>query len=191
MEDLPLYLAHASAIAGVAALRLAWSRKQRSHALNGAGWALLALAAALGGAAAGAWGIAMVSLTGMSAAFAALAVAGLRAPAGRTRAPARRANMLPEQGEPRRIGRRAGTFALTVVAGFAVSVGLALALRGLGGLLGWREANANVIALYCVPLTWSVLVFVLLMQESRRSQIATLLVCCAPVAPVLLIGVLQ
>src|SRR5690606_13347659 len=47
MDDAPLYLAHASAVGGIAALRLAWSRKQRSRALNGAGWALLVLGAAL------------------------------------------------------------------------------------------------------------------------------------------------
>ena len=73
--------------------------------------------------------------------------------------------MLPEAGEPRRIGRRAGTFLLVIVAGFAVSVGLGLAVRGLGGVLGWSEANANTLALYSVPVTWSVLAFVLLMQE--------------------------
>ena len=124
-------------------------------------------------------------------AFAVLAAAGLRSPARKAKGSNRRVGLLPEKGEPRRIGRRVVTFLLTVVAGFAVSVGLGLALRGLGGVLGWGETNANVVALYSVPVVWSVLMFVLLMQKSRRAQVATLLTCCVPVLPVLLSGVVQ
>ena len=135
--------------------------------------------------------MAVAALCATLAAFAMLAVAGLRSPAREAKGSSRRVGLLPEKGEPRRIGRRTVTFLLTVVAGFAVSVGLGLALRGLGGLLGWSEANANVIALFSVPMVWSVLVFALLMQRTRRAQVATLLACCVPVLPVLLSGVVQ
>lgn len=188
---IPVWVGAASGAIAIALLRLAWSRKERSHGLNGASWALLGAAALAGGAAAGAWGIAIVSLFAMGAAFIALAVAGVTAPAGRAKASNRRVGLLPEQGEPRRIGRRVGTFLLTIVAGLAVSVGLGLAVRGLGGLLGWSEANANVWALFTVPVAWSVLVFALLMQGSRRTQFATLLACSVPALLVFLSGAFQ
>lgn len=176
---------------GVAVLRYAWSLPRRSPSANAAGWSLLALSSLTAGMAEGAWGVAIAALCTTLAAFAVLTVAGIRSSAGRAKSSNRRVGMLPEQGEPRRIGRRAGTFALTIVAGFAVSIGLALAIGWVGRLLGWSEANANVIALFSVPLTWSVLVFVLLMQQTRRSQIAILLACCVPVLPVLLSGAFQ
>jgi hypothetical protein len=183
-----LWLCAALGVAGVAVLRLAWSLPRRSRFANGGGWAML-LAATIGGALAdGAWGVAVVWLLAMLAAFAALAHAGATAPAGKAKASNRRVGMLPESGEPRRVGRRVVTFLLLIVAGFAVSIGLGLAVRGLGGVLGWSEANANVLALFTVPVAWSVLVFMLLMQQSRRSQVLTLLACCVPVLPVLVSG---
>lgn len=184
-----LWLSVALGAAGVGVLRYAWSLPRRSPATNGIGWALLALSLSGAGATDGAWGVSVAALGAMLAAFVLLAVAGIRAPARRAKASNRRVGMLPEQGEPRRIGRRVGTFLLTIVAGFAVSIGLGLAVRGLGDLLGWSEANANVLALYTVPLAWSALVFALLMQQTRRSQVLTLLACCVPVVPVLLSGV--
>jgi hypothetical protein len=191
-EAIPtMRLAALAGVAGVAVLRLAWSRTRRSAGLNGAGWALLAAAALTGAAAAGAWGVAVASLFAMGAAFALLAIAGMRAPARTAKASSRRVGMLPEAGEPRRIGHRAGTLVLTIVAGFAVSVGLGLAMRELGLLLGWSETDANVAAFFTVPLAWSVLLFALLMQERRRCQVATLLACCLPAVPVLLSGAFQ
>lgn len=189
--DVLMWLAALAGMGGVAVLRLAWSRTKRSAVLNGIGWSLLGGGVAVGGVAEGAWGVAIALLFAMSAAFVVLAVAGARAPERKAKASNLRVGLLPEGNEPRRIGRRIGTFVLTVVAGFAVSVGLGLAVRGVGGLLGWSDANANVVALYCVPLAWAVLMFVLLMQEKRRSQIVTLLGCCVPVVPVLLSGVFQ
>lgn len=179
-----------AAILAVVLLRVAWSKPKRSHALNGAGWSLLLTGVAAGGAAAGAWGIAIISLAAMVAAFVALAVAGLGSPPGRATASSRRVGLLPEPGEPRRIGRRITTFLLTIVAGFIVSIGLGLAVRSLGDLLDWSASDANVAALFTVPLAWSVLVFVLLIQERRRSQIVMLLVCCVPALPVLAGGAL-
>lgn len=186
-----LWLSVALGVAGVGVLRYAWSLRRRSRAANGIGWGLLLLASIGGGAAHGAWGVAVVALWAMLGAFAGLAVAGVRSPAGREKTSNRRTGKLPEESEWRRIGGRIVTFLLVIVAGFAVSVGLGLAVRGLGGLLAWSEANSNVLALYSVPVLWSVLVFALLMQRTRRSQLLTLLACCVPVLPVLLTGILQ
>jgi hypothetical protein len=190
-DAMQIWVAAALGVAGVAVLRFAWSLPERSAAWNGTGWALLGVAALLAAAAEGAWGLSVAALAAMGAAFVALAEAGLRSPQGRATASNRRVGMLPEKGEPRRIGGRVATFLLTIVAGFAVSVGLGLAVRGLGGLLEWSETNANVTALYSVPVAWSVLVFVLMMQRQRRSQVLTLLACTVPVLPVLTNGAWQ
>lgn len=96
--------------------------------------------------------------------------------------------MLPERGEPRRIGRRIGTFLLVMVAGLAASIAFAVGVRGIGGALGWHEADANVIALFAVPLAWGVLATVLLMQVRRQVQVATLLAFGLPLLPGLLAG---
>lgn len=188
-ESLPIWAGSIAAVAAIGLLRLGWGRRTRSRAINGAAWGLLLAGVVAAGMAGGAWGVAVAALCAMLAAFATLTVAGIRSPARRAKASTRRVGMLPEKGEPRRIGRRLVTFLLTIVAGFAVSVGLGLAVRGLGGVLGWSEANANVLALYTVPVAWSVLAFVLLMQRTRRAQVLTLLACAVPVVPVLLSGV--
>ena len=183
-----LLLSVALGASGVAVLRYAWALSRRSVGLNAAGWALLATAVVAGWGGGGAWGVAMASIAARLAACVALAVAGLRSPPGKARSPNRRADMLPEAGEPRRIGRRFGTFAIVILGGLAVSIGLAVALRGLGGALGWNEADTLVLALYLVPLFWAVLATVLLMQARRRSQIATLVLCSLPLIPVLATG---
>jgi hypothetical protein len=186
-----LWLAVALGVAGVGVLRFAWSLPLRSPAWNAAGWGLL-LASTIGAALAeGAWGVSVAAMFTMGAAMAALAVAGARAPGGREKASNRRVGMLPEGREPRRIGRRLGTFALVIVAGLAVSLGLALAVRGLGGMLGWHEANSNALALFAVPLAWAIVCTVMLMQTSRRSQLLTLALCGLPLVPVLVTGVLS
>jgi hypothetical protein len=187
----PLWLAAALGVAGVGVLRFAWSLPRRSAGWNAAGWGLL-LASAVGAVLAeGAWGVSIVAMLAMGAATAALAVAGARSPRGRAAASNRRVGMLPEGREPRRIGRRLGTFALVIVGGLAVAVALALGVRGLGGALGWHEANSNALALFTVPLAWAIVSTVLLMQTSRRKQFVTLALCGLPLVPVLLTGALS
>lgn len=186
-----LGLAAALGVAGVGVLRFAWSLPRRSAVANAAGWGLL-LASAIGAALAeGAWGIAVAAMVTMGAATVALAVAGAGSPRGRTAASNRRVGMLPEGREPRRIGRRLATFGLVIFGGLAVSIALALGVRGLGGMLGWHQANANALALFTVPLAWAIVSTVLLMQSSRRSQFATLALCGLPLVPVLLTGALS
>jgi hypothetical protein len=186
-----LWMAAALGVAGVAALRFAWSLARRSAVWNGIGWGLLALSAVAAGQTEGAWGVAVAALFAMGAATVLLAAAAVRSPRGRAAASNRRVGLLPEGAEPRRIGRRFGTFALVILAGFAAAVSLAMGVRGLAGLLGWSEANANALALFATPLTWAVLVTGLLMQTRRRSQFTTLALCYLPVLPVLLSGALS
>jgi hypothetical protein len=183
-----LWFAAALGAAGIAALRFAWSLPRRSAAWNSAGWSLLLVSAAGAGIAEGAWGIAIAALIAMSAAAMALAVAGLSSPPGRAAVSNRRVGMLPEGAEPRRIGQRIGSFGLVMVGGLLASICLALAVRGLGDLLGWSGANANALALFTAPLAWAVLATVLLMQTRRRSQAMTLALCSLPVLPFLLSG---
>lgn len=183
-----LWLAAALGVGGVGALRSAWSRPQRSAPINGLGWAALAASAMVGWHHSGAWGVSIAALAAMAAAFVALAVAAARAPAGRAASPNRRAGMLPQPGEPRHIGRRVATFLLVVPGGFLASIALCLSVRALGMLLGWGEANANVAALFTVPIAWAVIVTLLLMQASRRSQYTTLLACALAGMPFLLTG---
>lgn len=188
MEGPLLPLGALAAIGGVAVLRWAWSLGQRSAAANAAGWLLLAAAVLAGGAAEGAWGIAVVSLVAMAAAAVLLGWSAASAPAGRTSASNRRVQMLPEAGEPLRLGRRLATFALVGIAGLAASIALAIGLRGAALAIGWSEADANATALFAVPIAWGVLATVLLMQQSRKAQLAALALASAPLVPALLAG---
>jgi hypothetical protein len=144
MGDVLLLAAALAAVSGVTVLRAAWAQDKRSLGANSAGWALLAAAAGFGGAAAGAWGVAVAALVAMSAA--------------------------------------------AVLLGWAASIALAIGLRWLALAIGWSEANANSLALFAVPLAWGVLATILLMQHTRRSQIATLAIASAPLIPALLAG---
>lgn len=183
-----LWVACALAVAGVALLRFAWSLPHRSAAWNGAGWAALAGAVLCGWWSAGAWGASVVALVAMAAAFVALSVAGWRSPPGRATGSNRRAGMLPEPGEPRRIGRRLVTFLVVIPGGLLASLAVALAVRGLVIASGWNEADANVSGLFAVPLVWAIVSTLLLMQ-ARRRQALTLLVCGLAGAPFILSGV--
>jgi hypothetical protein len=184
MGDAALWLAAASAIGGVALLRLGWGGPARSMALNGAGWALIALAAVLGWAGGGMWGASLAALAGMGAAAALLAFAAATSPPGKAAASNRRVRMLPERGEPLRIGGRLLTFAIAAPLAMTISVGLGVALRGLTTALGGSEANANALALLAPPVAWGLLAYLLLIQERRRAQALILLVCALPVAPI-------
>ena len=188
MGDSLIWVAALAAICGVTVLRAAWALDRRSLGANGAGWALLAAAAGFGGAAAGAWGVAVASLVAMTAAAVLLGWAALKSPPGRERASNRRVKMLPEAGEPLRLGRRLATFALVGLAGLAAAIALAIGLRWLALAIGWSEANANALALFAVPLAWGVLATILLMQQTRKSQVATLVIASAPLIPALLTG---
>lgn len=187
-ETFLLWLAGALGIAAIGLLRFAWSLPHRSIGWNAAAWATMAGSALCGWWSAGAWGVSVAALCTMAAAFVTLAVAGWRAAPGRAAGSNRRTGMLPEPGEPRRVGRRLVTFLLVIPGGLLASLAVALAVRGLGLALGWGEANANVSGLFAVPLAWSIVCTLLLMQ-TRRGQAATLLVCGLAGAPFLLKGV--
>ena len=161
-------------IAGVAVLRLSWGRTGRSLSLNTAGWGALAASVLCGAAAAGAWGIAVVSLWAMTAAFVSLAVAGLSSQPSARRASGRRAGMLPEGREPLRLGGRVLTFLMVAVLSMASSIAIALLVRWVALLCGAAEGNASVLALFAVPLVWTLLAYFLLMTGSRTRQFAIL-----------------
>jgi hypothetical protein len=186
-----LLFSAAAGVVAIAVLRFAWSLPRRSVTWNAAGWGLLAVACIGAMSAEGAWGAAVTTLVIMATAAVALTVAAAKSPPGRVAASNRRVGMLPEHGEPRRIGRRFGTFGLVIVAGLVVSVSLAMAVRGLGAMLGWSEANSNALALFTVPVAWAVLSTILLMQERRRDQVLTLVASGLPLIPVLVAGVMS
>lgn len=171
-----LGLAALAALGGVGLLRWSWSLPHRSTLANLAGWGLLAAAAGLAAGLAGAWGVAVVSLAGMAGAVLLLGWAAATSPAGRARASDRRVRMLPEGGEPARIGGRLLTFALVVVAGLAASIALAIATREAAVAIGWNEADANASALFAVPLAWGVLASVLLMLDTRGKQFTAVII---------------
>lgn len=179
-----------AAAAAVAVLRLSWSRRARSALLNALGWGLIAFAAVLGGAGAGAWGVAVVALVGMAAAALALAVAAATSPTGKAKASNRRVKMLPETGEPRRIGRRVATFLIVVPLALIVSLGLAVVVRALADLAGASEADSVTLAFFTTPFAWAILAHVLLIQPQRRAQWRVLLMSALPIVPVALTGVL-
>ncbi|MWV26383.1 hypothetical protein [Aurantiacibacter rhizosphaerae] len=192
MVDGLLFTAMAAAAAGIGLLRWSWSLDRRSAIANLAAWAMLLTACIIGGAAAGAWGIAAVSLVAMGVAGVLLGWAAATSPAGPTkskdRAENRRAHILPESGGPLGMGRRIVTFVLVVLAGFAASIALAIALRAIATAIDWAEADANAVALLAVPVVWGILATVLLMLGTRRQQIIALLAASLPLVPALLIS---
>lgn len=181
------------AVAGIGVLRLAWSRDRRSHPLNGSGWGLLGLGEALGGFAAGAWGASIVALWAMGAAFVALGAAALasrptREPTRRASASTRRVGMMPEAGEPLRLGGRMLTFGLVAILPALLATGAGLAARGLARAGGAVAADANVLALFVMPLAWTGLAYALLMQPERRGQARILAIASLPTWPILIAG---
>ncbi|WP_184075032.1 hypothetical protein [Sphingomonas prati] len=186
MDDasLGLWVACALGAGAVGVLRGARSLERRASGWNSLGWGLIVASVLSGWAAAGAWGVSVAALVTMGAAFVALTVAAIRCPRGRAVAAGRRVAV--QAREPRAIGRRVTTFVMVMPGGFAAAILLALGLRWLGLAVGWGEANANVAALYAVPVGWAVLITILLMQVRRRSQVATLLVSGATGLPMLM-----
>lgn len=166
----------AAAVVAVLLLRVAWSRPRRSLPLNGAAWGLLFAGLFAGADAHGAWGLSIVSLSAIGCALLLLGHAALTARAGKAKPSERRAHALPDRGEPLRLGRRFGTFLLGVPAALIVSLVVALAARALAGLVGWKEADGNVLALFLTPTIWVTLLFMLLMRTDRRGQAVLLTV---------------
>ncbi|MBB4860495.1 hypothetical protein HNO88_003839 [Novosphingobium chloroacetimidivorans] len=189
--DTLLLSAAAAGLAGIGVLRLGWARKVRSHGLNITGWALLLGCAVLGWAAAGAWGMAVASLWPMGAALALLANAAMRSRPGKTHASNRRVGLMPERGEPLRLGARTLTFIVVTPIAAALGIGIAVALAGLTLVAGSSEANAYSLSLMLMPLIWAVLAYLLLMQPSRRGQAKVLAVASVPLWPCLAIGLLS
>lgn len=169
-------------------LRFSWSRPHRWRLLNTLGWLVMAASLFAGGAAGGAWGVTIVSLWAMGAAFVALAVAAWQSPPTRRAASNRRVGMLPESGEPARLWGRIATFLIVVVAGLLASVALAVTARWAAQIAGASEADANVTALFVAPLAWTLLSFLLLMTASRKRQFVLVTVPLVTAIPAILSG---
>ncbi|WP_120716962.1 hypothetical protein [Tsuneonella amylolytica] len=181
----------AAILAGVAAvvvLRSSWQRRKRSAILNVAGWSLGVLAIALGWQAAGAWGATIVTLWAMGAAYAVLSIAAISAPAAKVKASNRRAGMLPEQGEPLRLGRRSATFFIVGAGALLGAIAIAVATRWLASATGADAANATVLALFAAPLAYTLLAFFMLMTTSRRAQFGWIGASIASAVPAILMG---
>ncbi|GGO97856.1 hypothetical protein [Stakelama pacifica] len=164
----------AAAAASILVLRVAWSRSRRSIAINLSAWTLMLAGAVLAGLGYGAWGVSVAGLAATAAAFMLLAIAAIRSPKGRAEAPRRRAHVLSARGEPMHLLRRFATFLLTVPGAAIVSVLIAMVARQASE--GSGEGNANMIAVYAMPLVWAVLMSAMLMQERQRARIVTLIV---------------
>jgi hypothetical protein len=190
MGDPVLSLACICAVAAVAILRLAWSRPQRSAALNGAGWGLVLASLVAGWAAAGAWGASVASLWTMGAAFVALAHAGIVSRPSKAQASNRRVGMLPEHGEPLRLPGRLLTFVLVTFACALFAAGAALAACALALTAGWLRADAYVLAFFLMPLAWAGIAYAVLMQPARRAQLKVLALASLPTWPLLATGLI-
>lgn len=187
MASAGLWLAALAAIGGVATLRVTWAKPQLSRTINGLGWFLMAFAALSGALTAGAWGVSIAALVGMGAAFGLLAVAGFASPRKEAPTSNRRVGMLPEAGEPLALARRGLTFAITIGLATASALGVAIALRSLADIAGASEADANVVALFAMPLAWASLVYAVLMTPRRRTQLLVLGLAALPALPLALI----
>ena len=184
-----IWLAGALAVTGIALLRMSWGRPGRASGLNALGWAALAIGVVIGGAVAGAWGIAVTSLFAVGTAIAILAIAVFEHPRRQRPArPLRETEALNGVGGTR-IGQALATFAIAGPLALVVSVLFALAARLALIAAGAGEANGNVAVLGLVPLVWPILAFVLLITQTRGKQLLlTSAVAIAALALAVLVG---
>jgi hypothetical protein len=187
-QDVFLVLGAVGAIAAVLLLRISWAQPRRSVSLNATAWFFLAVSLASGWTFAGAWGVTILSLWAMGAAFVALGFAAWKSPPARRKPSNRRAGMLPEAGEPLRLGGRCATFLLVLLAGMIAAIALGITTRWISQLSGASDADANVLALFVVPLGWTVLTFLILMTGSRKRQLAIIAAAVATALPALATG---
>lgn len=133
----------------------------------------------------------MTAIEGMGAAMALLGISAMRSRPGKARASNRRVGLVPESGEPLRLGARVLTFVVVALIAAVLGIGIAVAVASLALLAGSGEANAYSLALRMMPLVWSVLAYLLLMQPSRRGQAKVLAVASVPLWPCLAMGLLS
>jgi hypothetical protein len=183
-----MLVATAAGVGGVTVLRLAWGREQRSHLQNAIGWALIAFALVAGWVAAGAWGATVASLFAIGTALAVLGHSAIVSRPVRAKASNRRAGMLPQAGEPLGLSRRFATFLVVVSGGFAAALAVALLGRWIAMTLGVHPANGNAIALFSMPIAWTVLMVVLMMEQRQRRRITLLAVSLAAAIPPFIAG---
>jgi len=148
----------------------------------------MAVAGAFAWSGAGAWGVSITALCGLGMAIFLLLVAAARSAKGKGKASIPRAVILRDPGEPANLTRRTITFLLAVPGALATALAIGVASRGLVTALHWREANANALGLFVMPLAWAILLHVVLMQEHRKAQGLTLLAGGIPALAVIAAG---
>lgn len=180
-----MWLAAVLAVASVAVLRVSWARSGRSRLLNLIGWAALMFACVLGWMAFGAWGTTIAGLAATGAAIFALAIAAFEQPKLK-----RRSSETARSNDTIAASRSALsgwiTFCIAGPLALIASVILSLAARSMVLAAGGAEANANVTVLALVPLVWALLVFVLLMLDERRTQVAIVAATTALIIPLVI-----
>lgn len=184
-----IWLSGAFAVAAVIVLRLSWGRPARSWGINAAGWGLLLAGLIVAASEAGAWGVAVASLSATGAAMVLLSKAVFEQPRwARPAKPLRQPGRV-DMGEGSSVGHALVTF--TIVGPLALIASVLVALFSRLALLasGAVEADGNVAVLGLVPLVWPILAFALLMIEKRKTQLAVIgTISVAALAPVILAG---
>lgn len=142
---------------GIAALYLAWQRKETSRALTAFGWALLGVSIIAWSRTSGvdkgpALGILGIVLT----ALAALAISALRTPSRPRRA--QRARIAPEGGRGlgvEAIGNKAMMLAVIVPLSFVAALAACGALFIAGRSAGFEHTGNLAAAMFAFPLVWA------------------------------------
>lgn len=143
--------------AGIAALYLAWQRKQKSAALTASGWALVAVSILAWSRTSGIdKGPALGILSFVLIALAALGASALRTPLRSRRA--QRVRIAPEGGRSLAVGG-AGAKALVLVVivlmGFAAALAACGALFMAGRSAGFEHTGNLAVAMFAFPLVWT------------------------------------
>jgi hypothetical protein len=166
-----------AAAAGVPLLWLAWNKPPGSKALaRAAGWLLILAAVALLGATSGAWGVAVSATVTSAAALLVLAyVAATSAPkqASVREAPHHDLDVRKIFSE---LPRRIAVFLLAVPGGLFASTLLTFGARAAARHAGWPESDSTMLALGGLPLAWSIIASLQMMQSSLATMAATIVV---------------
>jgi hypothetical protein len=162
-------------VTGMVLVRLGWNRRL---AMGVAGWLLTAAALVACARAAGAWGVAVVALVAMAAAFVLLIWSGWGTPV-RVRRPERdRVAAVAGQG-PLLLVQRLSVFLLVVPGGGAASLLLAFGLQAAVRRAGIGEADAEACFLLLLPPIWCILLAWQMMRDGPRRMVVPPLLVAA------------
>ncbi len=158
-------------VAGMLLVRFGWAGRRE---MAWAGWIAAAAALVWLMLEDGAWGMAIGTVVGMTAALAMVLHAGWTSPAKVQRA-ARAAREAPTVTLPRRwgdLGRRVGVFVLVVPVGFVAAQWFAFGAQALARRGGAADADAIALTLLLQPLLWGVIMTVQMTRASAARMFA-------------------